>query len=241
VVDDLTNDPTGGAPSVMSGGQSTVLAAGSRCLLLSDDAGESWRALPLPRPDAEIVQVAASPELARDRTLYVGVRATHFERDGSRAYDGLELWRSDDLGAHWVRWSHDPLASVMPLVAPRPGHVASSVLMGRSGGVSRPLPQTAERRGGEVRPLWQTAPIGAPTEVITAVALSPRIRQDGLALAAGGGTPYLSRDGGATFGAWDSGIRTPLVTAISVVELPGGELAAYALGLGGTLWRRRLP
>jgi hypothetical protein len=239
--------PTGARPtclrvvSDLTSGPTHVLAAGPGCLLLSEDAGHSWRALPLPRIDADVVQVAASPELAKDRTLYLAVRATRFERDGSLAYDGLELWRSDDLGARWTCWHHDSLASVMPLAVPRSGDLPVSVLVGQSGGVSRPLPQAAERRGGEVRPLWQTARIGATREVVTAVALSPRVREDRLVLAAGGGTPYLSRDGGGSFDPWENGITTPLVTSLEIVAVADGRLVVYALGLGGTLWHCTLP
>ena len=71
---------------------------------LSFDGGAAWQALPLPRPGAEIVGAAGSPDLARDRTVYAVVRATRIAPDGSVEPAGLELWRSDDLGQHWTQW-----------------------------------------------------------------------------------------------------------------------------------------
>jgi hypothetical protein len=233
----LAGDVTGDAAS----GPSTVLAAGARCLLLSADAGGSWQALPLPSPTSEVVQVGASPDLHRDGMLYLAVRATRFERDGSLVYAGLELWRTDDLGQHWVRWLHAPDATVMPIAVPAAGHLPASVLVGHPGRVARPLASAVERRHGEVQPLWQHARIGASQETVTALAISPSARRDGIVVAAGGGTAYLSRDGGESFTVWDQGIQTPLVTALSIVALPDGHLEAFALGLGGTLWRQRLP
>lgn len=234
-------DTAGGhAGSVSPTAPTTVLAAGARCLVLSEDGGGSWRALPLPTASAEIVQVAASPDLHRDGTLYVAVRATRFERDGSLVNAGLELWRTDDLGQSWARWLQAADASVMPIAAPHGGGIRASVLVGYPGRVGRPLSNSVERRHGEVLPLWQQARIGAPQETVTALAVSPADRRDGTVLTAGGPTVYLSRDGGETFGAWDQGMRTPLVTGLSLVQLPDGQLEAFALGLGGTLWRQRL-
>ena len=104
--------------------------------------------------------------------------------------------------------------------------------------MARPLRSAQEVRRGERRPLWQEAQIGNLGSAITAVALSPRVGRDRVVLAASEGQVYLSRDGGATFGAWDHDLDVPLVTALALAETGDGGLTAYALGLGGTLWRR---
>ena len=221
-------------------GSSMVLAAGRGSLSLSLDGGAAWRAIPLPRPDAEIVSAAGSPDLARDRTLYAVVRATRTATDGTVEHDGLELWHSDDLGRRWSRWLHSPNATVMPVVVPRAGDLDTAVLVGHAGRVGRPLRRAQEVRRGERRPLWQEAQIGNLQSAVTALAISPHVRRDRTVLAAADAGVYLTRDGGATFGAWDHDLDVPLVTALALTATADDGLDAYALGLGGTLWRRRL-
>jgi hypothetical protein len=222
------------------GSSRVVVAAGGSALALSLDGGETWQAVPLPAPHARIVGAAASPEVARDRSLYAVVRATRIAPDGSLEAAGLELWRTDDLGQRWSRWLQSPAASVMTVVVPRPGDLDAALLVGHAGRVARPLRSAQETRRGERRPLWQEAQIGNPSASITALALSPHARRDGVVLAAADDRVYLSRDGGATFSAWDHRLAVPLVTALAVLSADDGHLDAYALGLGGTLWRRRL-
>src|SRR5262249_24098072 len=153
---------------------------------------------------------------------------------------GLELWQTSDLGGRWSRWLQSPNATVMPIAVPLAGDLDVSVLVGHAGRVGRPVRSAQEVRRGERRPLWQEAQIGNPASAVTALALSPHLRADRVVLAAADNAVYLSRDGGATFGAWDDGFDAPLVTALALTVAPGGGLDAYALGLGGTLWRRRL-
>jgi photosystem II stability/assembly factor-like uncharacterized protein len=220
-------------------GSSTLLASGRGSLSLSSDGGETWRAIPLPRPGAEVVGATASPDLDHDRSLFAVARATRPAPDGSLEYDGLELWHTDDLGQHWSRWLHSPTAAVMPVAVPRPGDLDAVVLVGHAGRVARPLRSARELRRGERRPLWQEVQIGNPRSAVTAVSISPRARRDRTVVAAADAGVYLSRDGGATFAAWDDGLDVPLVTALALTATDGG-LEAYALGLGGTLWRRHL-
>jgi hypothetical protein len=129
---------------------------------------------------------------------------------------------------------------MMSISVPPPGALGTSLLVGYSGRVARPIPRSQEVRRGERRPLWQEAQIGGPSSAVTAIALSPKVGRDGIALAAADSQVFLSRDGGATFAAWDVGLTLPLVTALAIAVADGGALDAYALGLGGTLWRRRL-
>jgi hypothetical protein len=128
----------------------------------------------------------------------------------------------------------------MPVVVPRAGELDATVLVGQAGLVARPLRRAQELRRGERRPLWQSVQIGNLGSAITAVALSPSARRDRIVLAAADDGVYLSRDGGETFGAWDEGLEVPLVTALALSTTSDDGLEAYALGLGGTLWRRRL-
>ena len=73
-----------------------------------------------------------------------------------------------------------------------------------------------EVRRGERRPLWQEAQIGNLSSAITAIALSPRVSHDRTVVAAADDGVSLSRDGGATFAAWEHGLDVPLVTALAL-------------------------
>jgi photosystem II stability/assembly factor-like uncharacterized protein len=221
-------------------GSPLVLAAGPRLLALSEDGGDSWRSLPLPAPEADLVGAAASPDVLRDGTLYAVVRATRVERDGSVVDAGRELWQTANLGQSWSRWLTSPTATVMPVAVPRPGDLAGSVLAGHAGRVARPLPRSQEVGRGERRPLWQETRIGNLSSAITAIAISPHAGRDGTVLAAADDGVYLSRDGGAAFSAWDASLDVPLVTGLAIASAEDGSLTAYALGLGGTLWRQPL-
>ena len=222
-----------------AGGSSVVVASGSGGLALSLDGGEAWRPIPPPRPGIEMVSATASPDVARDRTLYAVTRATQIGTDGTLEPNGLELWQTADLGQRWTRWLHSPDATVMPITVPAAGDLDTVVLAGHAGRIARPLRSAQEVRRGERRPLWQETPIGNAGSAVTALALSPRLRQDRTILAAADSTVYRSRDGGATFATWEDGLEVPLVTGLALALMDDG-LMAYALGLGGTLWRRHL-
>jgi hypothetical protein len=76
---------------------------------------------------------------------------------------------------------------------------------------------------------------------VTAIALSPCFERDHTVVAAADRSVYVSCDGGVTFTAWDDGLDVPMVTGVGVAEAAEGSLVVYALGLGGTLWRRGGP
>jgi len=80
-----------------------------------------------------------------------------------------------------------------------------------------------------------------PLANVTAIALSPAFSRDQTVFAAADRSVYVSRDGGASFEAWDHSLDVPIVTGLSVAETAEDGLIVYALGLGGTLWRRRDP
>jgi hypothetical protein len=231
-----TLTPIGNTASAVS----SILAAGPGCFLLSQDGGARWQTVPLPFNAADIVTAAASPDVARDRTLYAVTRAARVVADGSLEPDGLELWQTADLGAHWHRWLHAPSASVMSLAVPPNGTLSAGLLVGYPGRVAQPMRGAQEVRRGDRRPLWQEARIGAPSSAVTAVAMSPRVGQDRVVAAAAGSQVFLSQDGGASFATWDHELAVPLVTALALAARTGGGLEVYALGLGGTLWRHRV-
>ena len=240
------SDNVAGMPATIGGAEwvgdrpAALVSAGRGHLTLSLDGGASWRGLPLPPDRPDLASAFASPDVAHDGTVYAVARVTGVNRDGTAEPAGLELWHSDNLGARWTCWLESPTATVMAVVVPRAGDLDTSLLVGHAGRVSRPMRSAQQVRRGVRRPLWQDTQIGNPESAITALALSPRVGRDRTVVAASDQGVYLSRDGGETFALWDHGLSVPLITGLALVAGDGDTLAAYALGLGGSLWRRDL-
>lgn len=232
------------APSFVSCTESSgdvppmLVACGRGCLLLSRDGGESWQPLPLPPDRSDLAGAFASPDLARDVTIYAVARVTRANRDGTTEPAGLELWQTDNLGQRWHRWLESPTATVMSVATPVGGGLGTSLLVGHAGRVGRPQRSAQEVRQGERRPLWLEVQLGHLGSAITALAVSPRAHRDRTVLAASDASVFISRDGGETLSAWNHGLNLPLVTGLALATGEGDVLIAYALGLGGTLWRR---
>ena len=49
---------------------------------------------------------------------------------------------------------------------------------------------------------------------------------------------YVSRDGGASFEPWSDGLEPASTVAIAPSPAYARDRLVYALGLGGTIWRR---
>jgi hypothetical protein len=75
--------------------------------------------------------------------------------------------------------------------------------------------------------------------MVTDLAASPSYGQDRTLVTATSLGPYVSRDGGASFTAWSEGLEPPAVVAVAVSPAYAEDRTVYALGLGGTVWRRR--
>jgi hypothetical protein len=80
------------AMAVAPGAGDMVYAAIPGALFRSDDAGETWRAQPLPTPSPTVTSLAFSPDFTRDKTLFVGTLD-----------DGVI--RSNDGGITWIEWT----------------------------------------------------------------------------------------------------------------------------------------
>ena len=78
-----------------------------------------------------------------------------------------------------------------------------------------------------------------PISLTTALATSPNYRRDRTLFAATSAGPAVSRDGGASFNAWNEGLGPTPVVALAVSPAYQRDRLVYALGLGGTVWRRR--
>jgi len=219
---------------------SVVLAGGGRHLLLSLDGGESWRPIPLPDDRGEVVGGACSPDVARNQHVYAVARPGRHPGGDEAGDAGLDLWHTADFGERWSRVLGAPTATVLPIAVATTRAGEPVILAGRLSGVVRPLPGAQEVRSGQRRPIWLGPSISSPASTITALATSRTFAADQIVVASSGRSVYLSRDGGASFMAWDEGLDVPRIVALRIATAPGRPPMVYALGLGGTLWRREV-
>jgi photosystem II stability/assembly factor-like uncharacterized protein len=132
------------------------------------------------------------------------------------------LWRF--ANDRWQRWLVRSGASdVVPIAA------EDGVFVGLHGRVWRPSRMAEEVHGTERRPIWHSTVLGDGSLRITALAASGRTVVAGTS----GGT-FISRDAGEQFAAFSEGLTAPAVVSLAY---PDSE-TLYALGLGGTVWRR---
>jgi hypothetical protein len=218
------------AVSTGAGRPARVLAAvvGGQ-LLASDDVGESWRSLGEPF-DGEVISIAASPQYARDRTLFVGV-AHRLDDEG---VGELALWRSTDGGARWQRWLEARGQSVLPICA-----LANDLcLVGLGGSVLRPLRAAQEIVRGARRPIWRSADLVQHPDAVTALVASPNFTEDRTVVAATSAGVYISRDGGERFTPYGEGLTPPSILTLTISPAYARDGLLFAVGVDGTIWQR---
>jgi photosystem II stability/assembly factor-like uncharacterized protein len=218
-----------------------VLAAlpGGR-LFSTRDEGVSWDEMQTRFGGGEIVVLALSPSYSVDGTIFV-VTA------GLAAHDGtseLVVWRSTDRGQRWERWLEGRGTGPIQLVALPPNRFGDTVVAGLEGRVLRPRQNAWEVRGGARRPVWDAVELaddarpGRPA-AITGLAASPEYERDRTVFAASSAGVFVSRDGGASFAAWNDGLDPLAAVAVAPSPAYAHDRLLYVLGLGGTIWCRR--
>jgi photosystem II stability/assembly factor-like uncharacterized protein len=226
----------GGPPGpLVPHGSSLILAAlASGGVLASDDEGASWRSLGESFGAADIVSVTVSPDYARDRTIFVGARNSHLGERGE-----LVLWRSVDGGMVWQRWLVERDGDLLPVAVPPGYSVAEAVLVALGNRVMKPLRDAREVRSGERRPIWRGVEVGGPETVATDLSTPLDADNARVVFAATSTGVHVSRDGGEHFAMWGGDGGPTAVVAVTVSPGYARDRLVYALGLGGTLWRRR--
>jgi photosystem II stability/assembly factor-like uncharacterized protein len=134
----------------------------------------------------------------------------------TRTHTESVVWRSADAGHSWQRWLAEPATNLLPLACG-----AGDAVFAGSG--SRVLHTQARR-------MWRSTELDGATAV-TALATAPQRT----VLAGTDAGVYISHNGGQTFTCWGEGL-----TPRGVVALAVAEAEAYALTLGGSVWRRQL-
>lgn len=237
----LPEGPASPARAVLAGpagpeGAVLVLAAlADGQLLSSDDGGATWRPLGAPWRPAEIVALGLSPVYVSDETIFAATTSPA----APAATGELVVWRSTDRGGTWERWLEAPGSAPLPLVVPPSYPLSGELFVGLGGRILRPRRGAREVRGGSRRPLWRALELPGRPSALTALVASPSYLDDRALFAATGAGVYLSRDGGERFRPWSEGLAPPSVVALAPSPAYARDRLVYALGLGGTIWRRR--
>ena len=186
-------------------------------VLVSEDAGTSWRALTTPFSSAGVLALAVNSE-----TVFVATSS------GGETV----LWRSIDSGVSWQRWLVEPGHRAALSIAVSPNYrVDELVFVGLDSTVLRPSRGAEEVRNRERRPLWTRTTVARCSPRITSVAASADARSLFVATNVG---VFTSRDHGQTFSAWNDGLDERPIVAIAQSQ----TLDVFALELGGQVWRR---
>jgi hypothetical protein len=203
----------------------------------------AWDKLPPPFPGAEIIAVALSPESKerRDRTAYLATAGRPGTSDPA-----LTLWRTTDRGQRWDRWLElpdTPGGGAAKIVALPANAWGDTVVVGLGDRAHRPRQNAWENRGGARRLVWDATDVpGQHTAgrlpAITHFVVSPAYAQDRTLFAATSAGVYVSRDGGASFAAWNVGVELVSMVAVTLSPAYARDRLVYSLGLGGTIWRR---
>jgi hypothetical protein len=200
-----------------------VAALDNGKLIVSDDEGRDWRDLPLPVEDWGVVALQVA---SRDGTL-LGAGTTAAE---------LTLWRWENRRG-WTRLLVEPSTGVarmaLAVSSTEPDEYGVFVGLGRR--FLRPMRNAREVRGRERRPIWRSTELGRDVANITALAASP---PDRTVFAATNAGVFVSHDAGETFADWSDGLTNPRIVAVAVSPNYNQDRLVYALGLGGTIWRR---
>jgi hypothetical protein len=212
-----------------------VLAAlADGTLLASEDGGITWKRLDTPFGEAEVVAQALSSAFATNGTMFVATAGPLHQ--GERRE--IVVWASTDRGQHWERRLEEHGAPPVQLLALPPNPFGDTVVVGLGGRLLRPLGRAQEVRRGTRRPLWSEVALPGPPAALTGLAASPDYHQDRTLFAATSTGVDVSRDGGERFTAWNDGLELPAVVAVAPSPAYAQDRLVYALGLGGTIWRR---
>jgi hypothetical protein len=214
-------------------------------LAISTDRGSTWEALATPFGQAEVVALAHSPTVADtpDGTIFVATAGP----SGQQGSGELVVWRTADRGRRWDRWYEEwllPDGGPVRLVALPPNRWGDTVVLGIGGRVFRPRQGSWEVKGGARRPVWDGVglvgdALSGRTPAIAGLDASPAYPRDRTIFAATSAGVYVSRDGGASFADWSDGLEPKRTVVATPSPVYASDRLVYAVGLGGTIWRRR--
>jgi hypothetical protein len=216
-----------------------------------DDAAPeaTWGDLPPPPGSGQIVTMGAAPDADRQTNAPIYCATAGGAGAGAGASAGLVIWRTTDRGRRWDRWldlPDVPGGSAVQVVALPPNRWGDAVVVGAGGQAHRPRPNAWAVSGGRRRPVWDAINVAAADAAgrlasVTGLAASPEYAADRTLFASTSDGVYVSRDGGLSFESWSEGLAPRATVAVAPSPAYATDRLVYALGLGGTVWRRRDP
>ena len=87
--------------------------------------------------------------------------------------------------------------------------------------------------------MWRSTALAEGVLAVTALRTSPTFAEDRTLFAATNAGVFVSRDNGETYQPWSDGLNPLRMVALGTSPGYPTDGLVYALGLGGTLWRRR--
>jgi photosystem II stability/assembly factor-like uncharacterized protein len=206
--------------AVASAGAHVYAALENGRLLTSGDDGRTWLGLATPFEGSNILALAVSPD--SDAATFAATSAAA----------ETVVWRSQDGGAHWQRWLVEPGRSASAVLAVSPNYRADQLLVvGLESCILFPSRHVDEVQHGERRPAWHRSTVAPGAPRITSAAFGA----DRRVFVSSNRGIFISRDGGATFASWSEGIEERPVLGLGLTPTD-----AFALELGGRVWRRHL-
>jgi hypothetical protein len=128
---------------------------------------------------------------------------------------------------------------MLPLAVPGTYPLDGTLFVGIGGSVTRPMPGMQEVRSGKRQPIWRSVDVARTSLSVTSLAASPTYRDDGTLFVATSDGVYKSSDRGRSFRRWSDDLSPPSVLSVAVSPAYATDRLVFAVGLDGTIWRRR--
>ena len=226
---ELTSDVAGIQALALAGAKGWAGSAEGK-IWTTNDSGATWQEAATPCADQPILSIVASPDLAKDGTIYMASAIAAVGIKPAR----IALWRTSDGGVTWKQVTSQATTARWADIA-MPQRLADKVgeqaVLATGGYCLRPL-----RRAKDVWISTQVDPNGANVLGLAAIG---EVDLGGQLYAATGSGVFSSLDGGRTWQAFSEGLDGGSFVNI-LAQCQGEATTLLALSLGGTLWKRAI-
>ncbi len=211
-----------------------MVASADNSLRWSRDGGATWN--PLGSPGEEETAVAGELAIGRDgehQLLVATWREPRYYRRGR-----LRVWSRNLPNGDWrLLFTRDADVKAAVLAVPDSFSEDERFFIGNGEAVYHIVPDAQERTREGIRPIWLPAWVGTRGRPVVSLTAVRDFAHSHALVAAGGEGVYLSEDDGARWQRLGEslGNRAPVAVAASPDFLK--KRTAYALTMGGRLWK----